>query len=172
MSVRDRSNWQGWSDSRIRAESRFGEAVREGETALCLDCLVTFSVRNRTCPKCGGEQFWLMAKWMQAPVRTRPVAVPFPEERASRGPMRLRHASRGRPGALFKQFNILPDRRLGQGEDGRAALTVPAPRANDLGPLRRVLRNHFAPATSFWNLGLLRSGSKLGSILSQAGVRK
>lgn len=77
MGVRDRSNWQGWSDSRIRAESSF-EAVREGETALCLDCLVTFSVRNRTCPKCGGEQFWMMAKWMQAPVRTRPVAVPFP----------------------------------------------------------------------------------------------
>jgi hypothetical protein len=93
MGVRDRSNWLGWSDSRISAESKFGEAVREGETALCLDCLVTFGVRNRTCPKCGGEQFWLMAKWMQAPVRTRPVAVPFPEERAARGPMRLRQVS-------------------------------------------------------------------------------
>ena len=94
MGVRDRSNWQTGSDSRIRAESRFGEAVREGETALCLDCLVTFSVRTRTCPKCGGEQFWLMAKWMQAPVRTRPVAVPFPEEPAARGPIRPRREPR------------------------------------------------------------------------------
>ena len=85
MGVRDRWNLQGRSDSRIRAVSRFGEAVREGETALCLDCLVTFSVRNRTCPKCGSEQFWLMAKWMQTPVRTRPVAVVFPEDRAARG---------------------------------------------------------------------------------------
>jgi len=99
MEVRDRWDSQGWSDFRIRAESRFGEAFREGETALCLDCLVSFSVRNRTCPKCGGEQFWLMAKWMQAHVRTRPVAVPFPAERAARAPMRLRRASRGRPGA-------------------------------------------------------------------------
>ena len=90
MGVPDRSNWLGRSDSWIRAESRVGEAVREGETALCLDCLVTFSVRNRTCPKCGGEQFWLMARWMQARVRTRPVAVPFPEERAARGRVRLR----------------------------------------------------------------------------------
>ncbi len=92
MRVLDRSNWLGWSDSPIRAESKFGEAVRVGETALCLDCLVTFSVRNRTCPKCGGEQFWLMAKWMQAPVRTRPVAVPFPKEHVARRPMRLREA--------------------------------------------------------------------------------
>jgi len=93
MGVRDGSNWLGCSDSRIGAESRFGEAIREGETALCLDCQVTFSVRNRTCPKCGGEQLWLMAKWMQAPVRTRPVAVPFPEKRPARRPMRLQQVS-------------------------------------------------------------------------------
>ena len=30
---------------------------------------------------------------------------------------------------------------------------------------------HPLPATSFWNLGFWRSGSKLGSILSQAGER-
>jgi hypothetical protein len=72
------------------AEAKFGQSVREGETALCLDCMVTFSVRNRTCPKCGGDQFWLMAKWMQARgVRTRPVAVPFPKASAARGPIRL-----------------------------------------------------------------------------------
>ena len=93
MGVRDQSTWQE-PDSRIRAESRFGEAIRESETALCLDCRVTFSVRMRTCPKCGGEQFWLMAKWMQAPVRTRPVAVPFPEKPAAREPMRPRREPR------------------------------------------------------------------------------
>lgn len=84
MGVRDSWYLQGRSDSRIRAGSSFGEAVRAGETALCLDCLVTFSVRNRTCPKCGSEQFWLMAKWIQTPVRTRPVAVVFREDRTAR----------------------------------------------------------------------------------------
>ena len=94
MGVRDESNWQAGSDSPIRAESRFGEVVREGETALCLDCLVTFSVRTRTCPKCGGEQFWLLAKWMQATVRTRPVEVPFPAKPAAWGTMRPRREPR------------------------------------------------------------------------------
>jgi hypothetical protein len=91
MRVHDRSNQLGWSDSdsEMGAVSGFGEAVREGETALCLDCLVTFSVRKRTCPKCGGEQFWLMGKWTQARVRTGPVAVPFSRELAARRPMRL-----------------------------------------------------------------------------------
>ena len=32
-------------------------------------------------------------------------------------------------------------------------------------------QRHFAAATSFWNRGFLRSGSKLGSILSQPGER-
>ena len=91
MRVHDRSNQLGWSDSdsEMGAVAGFGEAVREGETALCLDCLVTFSVRKRTCPKCGGEQFWLMGKWTQARVRPRPVAVPFSMERDARRPMRL-----------------------------------------------------------------------------------
>jgi hypothetical protein len=31
--------------------------------------------------------------------------------------------------------------------------------------------DHFAPATSFWNRGFLRSASKLGSIFSQPGER-
>ena len=88
MGVHDRSNWLGRSGSEMGAEARFDQTVREDETALCLDCLVTFSVRNRTCPKCGGEQFWLMAKWMQARVRTCPVAVPF-LRKSARGPMRL-----------------------------------------------------------------------------------
>jgi hypothetical protein len=74
--------------------------------------------------------------------------------------------------SLFRQLNIPSDRRFGQGEDGRAAPAVPAPRVSDLEPLRRALRNHFAPATSFWNLGFFRSGSKLESILSQPGERQ
>ena len=89
MGVRDRSNWLGSSESEASSGARLGQMVRENETALCLDCLVTFSVRNRTCPNCGGEQFWLMAKWMQARVRTHPVAVPFPKKTAARGPNRL-----------------------------------------------------------------------------------
>lgn len=97
MGVRDRWNWLAGSDSTYLAESRFGEVVREGETAICLDCLVTFGVRNRTCPNCGGEQFWLMAKWMEARTRTRPVAVAFPVKRAARGPIGLRHAMMPRP---------------------------------------------------------------------------
>jgi hypothetical protein len=89
MGVHDRSNWPGSAESEMGLEARFGQTVREDETALCLDCLVTFSVRNRTCPKCGGEQFWLVAKWMQTRVRTHPVAVPFPKPTVSRGPIRL-----------------------------------------------------------------------------------
>jgi hypothetical protein len=59
-------------------------SVREGETALCLDCSVTFNIRNRTCPKCGGEQLWLTAKWRRAldqPALDRlaaPAAFPIP----------------------------------------------------------------------------------------------
>jgi len=89
MGVHDRSNWLGRSEFEISSGAGFGQMVREDETALCLDCLVTFSVRNRTCPKCGGEQFWLMAKWMQARVRTHPVALPFPKKTAAREPIRL-----------------------------------------------------------------------------------
>jgi hypothetical protein len=35
----------------------------------------------------------------------------------------------------------------------------------------RTRPNHFALATSFWNRGFLRSGSKFGSIVSQPGER-
>jgi hypothetical protein len=92
MGVNDRSAWPGQSESPVRVES-LGDAVKEGETALCLDCLFTFSVRHRSCPKCGGEQFWLMAKWTQkAPTRTRPVALPFPRDRAAGRPVRLQNA--------------------------------------------------------------------------------
>jgi NADH pyrophosphatase NudC (nudix superfamily) len=94
MGVRHPSNRLESSDSQMSTATTFGQSVREGETALCLDCLVTFNVRHRFCPKCGSEQFWLMAKWTQARARTRPVAVPFPEPVAIHGPIRfLRPAS-------------------------------------------------------------------------------
>jgi hypothetical protein len=38
-------------------------SVREDETAVCLDCRVTFNIRNRACPKCDSDHFWLVAKW-------------------------------------------------------------------------------------------------------------
>jgi hypothetical protein len=67
-------------------------SIREDETALCLDCSVTFNIRNRTCPKCGGEQFWLTAKWRRGnekPAAAAPAAFPVPSPRASRGGLRL-----------------------------------------------------------------------------------
>ena len=60
-------------------------SIREGETALCLDCNVTFSIRNRACPKCGGEQLWLTAKWrrgLEKPA-TAPAAFRVPPTRAN-----------------------------------------------------------------------------------------
>jgi hypothetical protein len=75
-------------------ESLLANSVREDETALCLDCLVTFNIRNRTCPKCDGEQFWLPVKW-----RRQTPALPgvqaahrFPERAVALGALRLRHA--------------------------------------------------------------------------------
>ena len=62
--------------------------------------------------------------------------------------------------------------------ESRARYTSPIPpapeRRDDLvGPEARAGRQrHLPPATSFWNRGFLRSGSKLGSIFSQPGERK
>ena len=39
------------------------------------------------------------------------------------------------------------------------------------GPSGRRVADYLPPATSLWNRGFLRSGSKLGSILSQPGER-
>ena len=66
-------------------------SIREEETALCLDCCVAFNVRNRTCPKCGGEQFWLTAKWrrgLETPAAA-PAAFRVPQPQASRAGLRL-----------------------------------------------------------------------------------
>ena len=69
-------------------------SIREDETALCLDCSVTFNIRNRSCPKCGGEQFWLTAKWRRgiekpASAAAAPTAFRVPPPRVNRGALRL-----------------------------------------------------------------------------------
>ena len=51
-------------------------SIREEETAVCLDCHVYFNVRNRTCPQCGGEQFWLIAHWKKQAPRSPRAAAP------------------------------------------------------------------------------------------------
>ncbi len=72
-------------DSALLANS-----IREDETALCLDCCVTFSIRNRACPKCGGEHFWLTAKWRRAAEKpAAPMAFPVAAARGNRGTLRL-----------------------------------------------------------------------------------
>ena len=74
---------------------------------------------------------------------------------------------------------------LRQDLDRDVAVELPVPRLVHLAHAARAERRqdlvgaefragretHEAPATSFWNRGFLRSGSKLGSILSHAGVR-
>ena len=40
--------------------------IPEQETALCLDCQVVFSIRQRSCPKCGGEGMWLISHWRRS----------------------------------------------------------------------------------------------------------
>ena len=65
-------------------------SIREEETALCLDCNVTFNIRNRTCPKCGGEQLWLTAKWRRGLEKpAAPAAFPVQPPRVNRGSLRL-----------------------------------------------------------------------------------
>ena len=59
-----------------RLQSQEINSVREDETALCLDCRVTFSIRNRACPKCDGDQFWLIANWKKK--EPRPTLIPPP----------------------------------------------------------------------------------------------
>ena len=57
-----------------------------------------------------------------------------------------------------------PQRANGeQGANGRPLRAMPRRGRPRKGP------DYFAPATSFWNLGLPRNGAKFGSILSQPG---
>jgi len=59
----------GFWSAPLRFQPLQANSIREDETALCLDCNVAFSVRNRACPKCDGEHFWLIANWRNAPAR-------------------------------------------------------------------------------------------------------
>jgi hypothetical protein len=68
--LRGSSASPGSLDAPYGGEASLSFSIREEEAALCLDCLVTFNVRNRACPKCDGEHFWLTARWK------RPSAAP------------------------------------------------------------------------------------------------
>lgn len=83
----------GSLDAPYGGEASLSFSIREEEAALCLDCLVTFNVRNRACPKCDGEHFWLTARWKRpsaAPGPGSPIPFKRPGPRAS---SRLRQAS-------------------------------------------------------------------------------
>jgi len=60
----------GLSNDRYVHENLKNNSICEDELVLCLDCRVAFNIRNRTCPKCDGEQFWLVAKWKTPALRT------------------------------------------------------------------------------------------------------
>jgi hypothetical protein len=63
----------GFWSAPVRTEPVQASSIREDETALCLDCHVYFNIRNRACPKCEGEHFWLIANWKKPATR---AAVP------------------------------------------------------------------------------------------------
>ncbi|HEX4440162.1 MAG TPA: hypothetical protein VH854_08835 [Thermoanaerobaculia bacterium] len=80
-----------WNGS-LAGEVLRSNSIREDETALCLDCKVTFNVRNRGCPKCGSDHFWLTAKWRRTePARESARVLRLPPPRAWR-PALVRNA--------------------------------------------------------------------------------
>jgi hypothetical protein len=82
----------GSLDAPYGVEASLSFSIREEEAALCLDCLVTFNVRNRSCPQCDGEQFWLTARWKRPPATLVPTAaLPF-QRPGGRASPRLRRA--------------------------------------------------------------------------------
>ena len=87
-------------DGSLAEEALRSASIREDESALCLDCRVNFNVRNRACPKCGSDHFWLTAKWRRnegaAEAPARPVfRLPPPKmwQPALRPTLRFRSAS-------------------------------------------------------------------------------
>jgi hypothetical protein len=74
---RTRGLWQSLWNGPLRIPPPQAASIREEETAFCLDCRVIFNVRNRACPKCDGDQFWLIANWNREnrPARHDPRAV-------------------------------------------------------------------------------------------------
>ena len=83
-----------WEGSLVGDALR-SNSIREDETALCLDCRVTFNIRNRACPKCDSDHFWLVAKWRGSEAAREPARVlRLPPPRTLRAPMlRFRSAS-------------------------------------------------------------------------------
>ena len=87
-------------DGSLAEEAVRSTSIREDESALCLDCRVNFNVRNRACPKCGSDHFWLTAKWRRdeaaAEAPARPVfRLPAPRmwRPSLRPTLRFRSAS-------------------------------------------------------------------------------
>ncbi|HYK41462.1 MAG TPA: hypothetical protein VE007_03670 [Thermoanaerobaculia bacterium] len=75
-----------WNGSTTAGEALRSNSIREDETAVCLDCRVTFNIRNRACPKCDSDHFWLVSKWRRdeaaADAPARPVfRLPPPRTR-------------------------------------------------------------------------------------------
>jgi hypothetical protein len=71
-----RGFWLALWNGPLKVQPLQASSIREDETALCLDCRVYFSIRNRTCPKCDGEHFWLTANWKKQ--EPRPTRIPPP----------------------------------------------------------------------------------------------
>jgi hypothetical protein len=90
--LRGSSASPGSLDAPYGGEASLSFSIREEEAALCLDCLVTFNVRNRACPKCDGEHFWLTARWKR-PSATPDPAPPALRRIGVRASPRLRRAS-------------------------------------------------------------------------------
>ena len=90
--LRGSSASPGSLDAPYGGEASLSFSIREEEAALCLDCFVTFNVRNRACPKCDGEHFWLTARWKRPSAPGPGSAIPF-KRTGGRASPRLRRAS-------------------------------------------------------------------------------
>jgi hypothetical protein len=64
-----RGFWVAFWNGPFKSQPVQASSIREEETAVCLDCQVYFNIRSRTCPKCDGEQFWLISNWKKQPAR-------------------------------------------------------------------------------------------------------
>jgi hypothetical protein len=110
-----------------------------------------------------------------------------PAEVVDREDVRVRErGDRQRLALEARQGVGIPGERLGQDLDRDVAVQLGVARAIDLahspdpqwredferGESGSCRECHFGAATSFWKRGLLRSGSKLGSIFSQPGERE
>ena len=71
-----RGFWDAFWNGPYKSQPVLVSSIREEETAVCLDCHVYFDIRGRICPKCGGEQLWLISNWKRpAPRMATPVRI-------------------------------------------------------------------------------------------------